>query len=821
MIRYFVALLLRRSYLLLTLTFLSLTVGGFLFGVVFSFAQSADRYIVEEGKVLTGGDIVFSSPYRIATATPLLTSLSSKGAVISEGRSLQVVFGAKNSSSTVAAQLRVVSALFPLYGDVSIAGGDSFLMGDRGIYGEKTFLEKLGVSVGDTVTIGGKDFFVRGILEKEPDSVSLGISFAPKVLMLDRDFATLPVDFSQSRTNYKLYLKQSQANPFTSKDIETLKTYAQTNKLRFDDATDGPNSVIRGISSVKDFIGIALAVTLFLVVINIGANLVYVLARFRKTIALLKIHGATTREVQYIFLTLLGGVGAIAGGLGAGVSVSVTGIIRTVVEGVADITLVPISGFLVILLGAMFGYIFVTISSLPFLFAVRKVTAKELLMNQAQRSFSLRIRDVFQYLPIPLLLAGIVYSVTTDIRLAGISVLVCIVLFSVFMMTTYGLVAFLYRFRAKLSFIPRSIVSFLYIRTIRTSITTASIMTALTGVFVVIAVQHMITQNLAVNVSQSAPSLYLIDITKSQREEVSSIVGETYKEYPIVRGRLVSVDGRTITEADGPDLRREFNMTYRDSLIDGETLVDGVFPDTRGTAHTVSIDKKFADDIGGVTLGSKLTVFIQGVTLEAVVASVREVDSTSGMPFFYLVFSSSTLGAFPASYFATADTGDVERVVIENRIGALFPNIIPIATGVIITTIGKLLNSVVTVVTIIGIPSSVLGILLIVVMLWQSLYERSGDVLVMRAFGLKRLRVTLLFILETGILTLVSGFFAYSIAHIVAFLLGHFVFSFTLFSFAIAPLYFIGVLVSIVCVFSFVLSYRLSRVPLKKLLAEK
>ena len=76
--------------------------------------------------------------------------------------------------------------------------------------------------------------------------------------------------------------------------------FAKDNKLRFDDARDGPNNLVRGLSSVQDFAGIVLAIALFLVAVNIGANLTYILARFKNTIALLKTFGATTLQIQEI-----------------------------------------------------------------------------------------------------------------------------------------------------------------------------------------------------------------------------------------------------------------------------------------------------------------------------------------------------------------------------------------------------------------------------------------------------------------------------------------------------------------------------------------
>ncbi len=250
--------------------------------------------------------------------------------------------------------------------------------------------------------------------------------------------------------------------------------------------------------------------------------------------------------------------------------------------------------------------------------------------------------------------------------------------------------------------------------------------------------------------------------------------------------------------------------------------MSGIFGSaSESTKNTVSIDKTFGDELGGVSLGDTIEVFIQGVTLTATITSIREVDSTSGTPFFYLVFPTSVLSTFPASYFGTADISPLEQKRIEAKLALLFPNIIPIDTRVIVETLTSLLAVVVTVVNLVGIPSMILGILLVLVMLYQSLYERSGDVLILRAFGFIKNNVTYLFIIESVFLSLFAGLIAYGVAHLVAFFLNIYLFSFTSFSFATLPLFIIMGNIATVSIFSFVLSSLLVKMSLKKLLAEK
>lgn len=822
MILRLIALIAKRTFSLLLLSFASLSVGGFLFGAVFTFTASINSYLLDEGKTLIGGDVVFSSPYPIDTAAEIFSSLKKEGHIFGEVKSFQGVFVTEQGVSS-AASIRAVGEQFPLYGKIILEGEAPFEVSPSALYAEESFLNKLDLKVGDDLLFAGKSFTVKGVLLKEPDVVSVGVSFSPKVIVFLSDIETVTVPLSESRTRYRLYIKENQLNPLSKETRASLKEYATEKKLRYDDAMDGPNNLLEGLSSVDDFIGIVLSVALFLVVINILANLVYLLSRFRKTIALLKIYGATSITIQKIFLSLFGVVGFVAGVIGAAFGVHVAHYILDFVATLYLVQLQTSSGAPTILFGGMFGFSFIMLAALPFLYLVKKVNGKELLLNQVATRKSISLQQILLYTPVPLFIGSILYVISRNILVSVGGVIVCALLFLLFMGIAYLILRGLYVTRERTSFILRSIISFLYLRKLETLVSVAAIMTAFSLVFLVTAIESNLELNLKTNISTSAPSMYLVDITKSQLEEVRSIAGATFKEYPIVRGRLLYVNDRNLLEEDNRELRREFNLTYRDSLIEGETLVKGALGDTlTGTVSVpVSVDKSFAAELGGVDIGDTIKIFIQGVELTATITSVRDVDSTSGIPFFYLVFPTNVLSHFPATFFGTVDVEETERKAIERLLGEKFVNIIPIVTTSIVAAITELVESVVTVVSLISIPSIILGLLLIVVMLSQNMYERSGDVLILRAFGLERKRVTALFMIEGIFLVSLAGILSYVVAHIVAFGLNIFLFSFKSFSFVISPLYMVLGNIVLVGVVAYILSVRITRVSLKKLLAEK
>ena len=821
MIFYFIKIIFTRSYKYLLLTFFSLLMGAFLFGSIISLSQSLSLFFKEQGKTLIGGDIVMSSANQIDVTNQFFTALRNEGHTLITEYRVQAVFRSSTGSSTSPAMIRAVENEFPLYGKVVLEDNALFVVGGQRIFVDRPFLDTLQLRVGDTVFVGTSSFTIAGVLLQEPDAVSFGVSFVPKVIIAKDDLLKSGIGLAQSRVSHKVLIRQRETNPFTNTQVDAVKAYAKENKLRFDDARDGPNNLVRGLSSVEDFAGIVLAIALFLVAVNIGANLAYILSRFKKTIALLKTFGATTSQIQKIYSSVLGLIGFVAGSLGALLGAQGANMLLPELSSYVD-GVIPSTKILpTALLGGLSGFGLIIISSIPFFNSLKDIVPKQLLSNIAVTGTKRTIYSFLAYIPLPLFLALLLYGFSKNIYLTAYSIFALMFMFSFFMAISYAIITYLYKNRTHFSFIFSSIISFLKWRGLETVVTSAAIMTALSGVFIVSAIEENIIYNIQGSLSKSAPALYLVDITTSQLPKVKELAGPTFQEYPIIRGRLLMINDRDMTTSSDGNITREFNMTYRSSLIDGESIVSGVWHGTSQSLNAVSFEKSFGDDVGGVRIGDVVTVFIQGITVKASVTSIHEADKSRGTPFFYMVFSLDVLNKFPSSYFGTVE-GTPETInKVEDDLGGLFPNIIPIQTGKVLETVKSLLNTIILVVKIVGIPSILLGLMLVLIMTGQSLYERKGDVLVLRVFGLTKNTIMYLFIAEAGVLILIATSISYAIAHLVAYVLNRYLFSFDFFSFAMTPLYISAGILLVTVVVSYYISSSLINTPLKKLLAEK
>jgi len=156
------------------------------------------------------------------------------------------------------------------------------------------------------------------------------------------------------------------------------------------------------------------------------------------------------------------------------------------------------------------------------------------------------------------------------------------------------------------------------------------------------AVQNNLLDSFRFQLGTNSPDLVLIDVQRDQvdgvRSAVAPYVTAPPRLMPLLRGRVVGVDGTRINLPTPDDVRRsggltrEFGLTFRDTLQDNERLVAGTFwsgplteamtPD--GFDTEVSIEQMVNTE-EHVEVGDKIRFDVGGRILRTRVTSIRKV----------------------------------------------------------------------------------------------------------------------------------------------------------------------------------------------------
>ncbi|MGB5799074.1 MAG: FtsX-like permease family protein, partial [Mesorhizobium sp.] len=156
-------------------------------GGVNSVARAISAGIADQGQVLLGGDLRFQLTQRAATAAER-AFLGSLGTV-SHSANMRSMARLEDGSDQALVEAKAVDAAYPLYGGLETEPTLSHdeLFGEKnGVFGAAApdlLFERLGLKLGDRVQLGSASFELRAKLVSEPDAISDGFGFAPRLLI--------------------------------------------------------------------------------------------------------------------------------------------------------------------------------------------------------------------------------------------------------------------------------------------------------------------------------------------------------------------------------------------------------------------------------------------------------------------------------------------------------------------------------------------------------------------------------------------------------------------------------------------------------------
>jgi putative ABC transport system permease protein len=302
---------------------------------------------------------------------------------------------------------------------------------------------------------------------------------------------------------------------------------------------------------------------------------------------------------------------------------------------------------------------------------------------------------------------------------------------------------------------------------------TRAIVITLTVSLTVIFGDQLIERNLNAVFVQSfpadSPNAFFVDIQPGQTTAFAAAIGGPVQFYPIVRARVLSVNGDPIDRQRERRKRRDnlsriFNLTYRKTLLDDEHMIEGDSLFRRDwTGPQVSIMDTVAQ-MRAMKIGDRITFNIQGVPLTARISSIRSRDNRSLSPFFYFVFPPSVLETAPQTLFAALRVAPGRMGPLQNKIVSRFPNISVIDLSQTLAALVRLMARLARILRLFGLFSIAAGLLILVSAVFATRAERVVESVYYKILGAGRRFVIHVFALENLLIGLLSGTLAMSMA---------------------------------------------------------
>jgi len=241
-----------------------------------------------------------------------------------------------------------------------------------------------------------------------------------------------------------------------------------------------------------------------------------------------------------------------------------------------------------------------------------------------------------------------------------------------------------------------------------------------------------------------APNRFLLGVQPDQLASVKQFLathGLGQPElYPMVRGRVVAVNARPVTEADFTEERarrlveREFNLSYMDTLPAHNAISAG-----KWTPDGLSVEEGIAQRLGW-QLGDELTFNVGGETFRAPISSLRRLRWDSMKVNFFVIAPPSVLGSFPTSYISAFRVPPAAEPEL-NQLALQFPNITVVDIGAALRQAQALVDQLITAVQFIFLFALGAGLLVLYSALVATEDERRREAAVMRVYGASRAQV--------------------------------------------------------------------------------
>jgi len=282
-----------------------------------------------------------------------------------------------------------------------------------------------------------------------------------------------------------------------------------------------------------------------------------------------------------------------------------------------------------------------------------------------------------------------------------------------------------------------------------------------------------------------APNRFVINVQPEQAEPFQQALQaagvQKYDWFPMIRGRLVTVNGGAVTpEQYATDraqrlVEREFNLSHSAQAPAHNQVVAGRW--TPDEADGLSVEEGLAEELG-LKLGDRLGFDIAGQVVERRITSLRKVDWSSMRVNFFVMYPVAQMTDVPVTYISAFRAPDGQPR-FDNALVRAFPNITNVDMSQTIAQVQRVLGQVIRAVEFLFGFALAAGLVVLLATITATRGEREREFAVLRAVGAgsKLLRdVQRIELLGVGLL---AGFVASLVAMAVGWGLAKYAFQFS------------------------------------------
>ncbi len=693
--------------------------------------------------------------------------------------------------------LKAVSEGYPLRGQVTLlnASGNGTSdnptsMATRQVpssgqaWVDPALLDVLNIKLGDKLWLGDQSFQISALIDREPDRGAGFMNFAPRVMVNLIDIPATGLVQPASRLSYRLAVagEESQAN--VQKFIQWAREEVAKPEVRgvqVESMESGRPELRQTLDRAEKFLNLVALLAALLCAVAVALAARTFAAKHLDACALLRVLGQSqqTLSIAYAFEFITAGL--VASLLGVMVGYGVHYAFVWLLAGLVDVQLPSATGAPA-WLGLGMGLTLLLAFGLPPVLQLAQVPALRVIRRDMG---GLQPASVGVLIAGLLGFAGALMWASRDVKLGLMTVGGFAIATLLFAGATW-LVLKMLRSWVPSNTTPRWLLLAtrqVMARPVYAVVQVSALSVGLLALVLLVLLRTDLISSWRKATPVNAPDRFVINVQPEQTQAFQSTLKQTgvqnYDWYPMIRGRLVAINGKTVSPQDYTDERakrlvdREFNLSSRAAKPEHNEVVKGAWLENEKDA--VSVEVGIAKTLG-LKMGDRLQFDIGGIMSEGRVTSLRKVDWGSMRANFFVIYPVDNLPNVPLSYMAAFKSPDVPS--FERNLLQQFPNVTSVDLRASLTQVQKVLDQVIRAVEFLFAFTLLAGLLVLTAAVTSTREERKREFAIMRALGATGRLLSQVQTAELMGVGLMAGFLASLVAELVGWGLARFVFEF-------------------------------------------
>ncbi|WP_020403261.1 ABC transporter permease [Gracilimonas tropica] len=760
-----------------------------------SFRANLNQSIENQAKELLGADLEVerNAPFQ----DELQAVLDSLGGEVSTALKFNSMAYFPLNGNTRLSQISAVEGSFPFYGELitePASAAQTFQQNGTALVDEPV-MRLFELEPGDSVKIGQVTYEIGGTLIEIPGQPVAASFFGPRIFIPKKSVEQTGLLQRGSRLEYVSWHKFPAGTDMAYVD-DRLDQLRDEQGLRFgyDTVDEREEEVGEAILYLSNFLNLIGFIALLLGGIGVASSIFVYIRQKINTVAVLRCVGVSSDQALMIYLIQAAGMGLIGSVLGALFGSLIQFYLPVLVQDFLPVDIELFISWSSVGIGVGTGLLISILFALFPLLAVKKISPLYSLRSISINLVELLTTQTKVLLSVTLLVfvTGYAWLMIGEIVPAlffTLGLIACLTLLTGFAkLIMKGSRRFL---RAGFSYELRQGLANLYRPNNQTTTLLLTFGLGVTMISSLYLTQDMLLSQIDFGDESDLPNLALYDIQSDQNDGVNEIISasghEILQNVPIVTMRIQSINGMspeelredTTTNPRGWALNREYRSTYRDSLLETETLASGEWigrADGFNNIVPISVEADQMEDLDA-SLGDTLTWDVQGIPIQTYIASTRTVKWDQPSPNFFVVFPAGVLESAPQFFATTINTGSRESSLrLQQELVQAYPNVSAIDVGLVFETVREFLDKVTFVIQFIGLFSIITGLIVLAGSAATSRFQRIREAVLLRTLGAAKKQVVKIQVIEYALLGIMASITGLILSVGASILIGNFYF---------------------------------------------